>query len=124
MTRIKDLADAIKDELHSAKEYAEEYLTLKAQDNGNWANRYKEMAQEELKHAGHLQQCRRGRNQRQRKSPQGESAERVSAVLHRALARDPERIYADSNEIQGHYLRPGYRPDARDHLQLYSLGAR
>lgn len=54
MTRIKDLADQIKDELHSAKEYTEEYLSLKAEDNGTWANRYKEMAQEELKHAGYI----------------------------------------------------------------------
>ena len=54
MKRIKDLADEIKDELHSAKEYAQEYLTYKAKDEGTWANRYKEMAQEELKHAGYI----------------------------------------------------------------------
>ena len=54
MTRIKKLADEIKDELHSAKEYAEEYLSFKAKDNGQWANRYKEMSQDELKHAGYI----------------------------------------------------------------------
>lgn len=54
MTRIKDLADQIKDELHSAKNYAEDYLTYKAKDEGTWATRYKEMAQEELKHAGYI----------------------------------------------------------------------
>ena len=54
MKRIKDLADEIKDELHSAKEYAQEYLTYKAKDEGTWANRYKEMAQEELKHAVYI----------------------------------------------------------------------
>lgn len=54
MKRIKELADEIKDELHSAKEYTEEYLTFKAKDNSTWANRYKEMAQEELKHAGYI----------------------------------------------------------------------
>lgn len=54
MTKIKEFADEIVEELESAKEYAEEYLTLKAQDNGTWANRYKEMAQEELKHAGYI----------------------------------------------------------------------
>lgn len=54
MTRIKKLADEIKDELGSAKEYAEEYLTFKARDNTNWANKYKEMAQDELKHAGYI----------------------------------------------------------------------
>lgn len=54
MTRIKKLADEIMDELHSAKEYAEEYLSFKAKDNGQWANRYKEMATDELKHAGYI----------------------------------------------------------------------
>lgn len=54
MTRIKELADEMKEELHSAKCYAEEYLTFKAKDNGMWANRYKEMAQDEMKHAGYL----------------------------------------------------------------------
>ena len=54
MTRIKKLADEIMDELNSAKEYAEEYLSFKAKDNGQWANRYKEMAQDELKHASYI----------------------------------------------------------------------
>lgn len=54
MTRIKELADEMKEELHSAKCYAEEYLTFKAKDNSIWANRYKEMAQDEMKHAGYL----------------------------------------------------------------------
>lgn len=54
MTRIKELADEMKEELHSAKCYAEEYLTFKAKNNGTWANRYKEMAQDEMKHAGYL----------------------------------------------------------------------
>ena len=51
MTRIKELADQIKDELCSAKDYAEEYLSFKAKNNVNWANRYKEMSNDELKHA-------------------------------------------------------------------------
>lgn len=54
MTKIKKLADEIMDELESAKEYAEEYLSYKAKDNGTWANRYKEMSNDELKHAGYL----------------------------------------------------------------------
>lgn len=54
MTRIKKLADEVKDEICSAKEYAEEYLTFKAKENGTWANRYKEMAQDELRHADYL----------------------------------------------------------------------
>lgn len=54
MTRIKKLVEELDDELCSAKEYAEEYLTFKAKDNSGWANRYKEMAQDELKHAGYI----------------------------------------------------------------------
>ena len=54
MTKIKELADEIKDELCSAKEYAEEYLTYKAKEDSGWANRYKEMATDELKHADYI----------------------------------------------------------------------
>lgn len=54
MTRIKELADEMKDELCSAKEYAEEYLTYKAKEDSGWANRYKEMATDELKHADYI----------------------------------------------------------------------
>lgn len=54
MKMIKDMADEIKDELHSAKEYAQEYLSFKAKDESTWANRYKEMANDELKHAGYI----------------------------------------------------------------------
>ena len=59
MTWIKELADEIMDELHSAKEYAEEYLTYKSKDDGSknfgtWAKRYHEMAEDEIKHAGYL----------------------------------------------------------------------
>lgn len=54
MTWIKKLADQIADELDSAKEYAEDYLTFKAKENSTWANRYKEMANDELKHADYL----------------------------------------------------------------------
>ena len=54
MKRIRKLIDEIKDEICSAQEYAEEYLTFKAKDNGTWATRYKEMAQDELKHADYL----------------------------------------------------------------------
>lgn len=54
MKRIKDLAEQIKEELSSAKEYTEEYLDFKAKEENTWASRYKEMAQEELKHAGYI----------------------------------------------------------------------
>ena len=42
------------DELCSAKEYAEEYLSYKAKGDSGWATRYKEMATDELKHAGYI----------------------------------------------------------------------
>jgi hypothetical protein len=54
MTKIKKLADEIMDELDSAKEYAEEYLSYKAKDNTEWAKRYYEMAEDEIKHSGYL----------------------------------------------------------------------
>ena len=54
MTKIKKLADEMKEELCSAKEYAEEYLSFKAEENTAWANRYKEMANDELKHANYI----------------------------------------------------------------------
>ena len=54
MTKIKKLAEEIMDEICSAKEYAEEYLSYKAKGNANWAKRCEEMAHDELKHAGYL----------------------------------------------------------------------
>ena len=54
MTKIKNLADEIMDELDSAKEYAEEHLMCKAKGNDEWAKRYYEMAEDELKHANYL----------------------------------------------------------------------
>ena len=54
MTKIKELVDRIDDELNDAKDYAEDYLSFKAKGNQTWANRYKEMANDELKHAGYI----------------------------------------------------------------------
>ena len=54
MTAIKKLADQMSEELESAKDYAEEYLTFKAKGNQTQATRYKEMATDELKHAGYI----------------------------------------------------------------------
>lgn len=54
MTRIKELAERIDDELNDAKDYAEESLTFKAKGNIEWAEKYKEMAEDELKHAGYI----------------------------------------------------------------------
>lgn len=51
MTIIKDYVDKIKDELEGAKGYAEKYVECKVKDDMHSANRYKEMANDELKHA-------------------------------------------------------------------------
>ena len=54
MTKIKKLAGHIEEELVGAKEYAEKYVECKAKGDMQWANGYKEMANDELKHAGYL----------------------------------------------------------------------
>lgn len=54
MTKIKKLAKHIEEEICGAKDYAEKYVECKAKDNVQWANRYKEMANDELKHADYL----------------------------------------------------------------------
>lgn len=54
MKAIKERIYKIDDELDGAKEYAEEYLMCKAQGNIAYTNRYKEMAEDELKHAMYI----------------------------------------------------------------------
>lgn len=54
MKKIQMLIDAIDEEICGAKNYAENYVEAKAAGNSNWANRYKEMANDELKHATYL----------------------------------------------------------------------
>lgn len=54
MTKIKNLIAQIDDEIEGAKEYAESYLECKAKGNSQWSTRYKEMANDELKHAGYI----------------------------------------------------------------------
>lgn len=51
MTKIKNLVNQIDEELESAKGYAESYVECKAKGNANYANKYKEMAMQELNHA-------------------------------------------------------------------------
>lgn len=53
MRAIKKFVDAIDEEIESAKEYAEEYVEYKAKGDMQAANRYKEMANDELKHANY-----------------------------------------------------------------------
>lgn len=54
MTKIKKYVEYIDEELCEAKEYAEKYVECKAAGDMPWANRYKEMANDELKHAMYL----------------------------------------------------------------------
>ena len=54
MTKIKHYVDKIDDEICGAKEYAEAYVEAKAKNNSTWATRYKEMANDELKHATYI----------------------------------------------------------------------
>lgn len=54
MTKIKKYAEHIAEELDGAKEYAEKYIECKAKGNSQWANRFKEMSNDELKHASYL----------------------------------------------------------------------
>ena len=54
MTKIKKLADDMLEELESAKEYAECYIEKKAKGESTWANRFKEMAGDELNHAMYI----------------------------------------------------------------------
>lgn len=54
MQKIKDLAEHIKEELCDAQHYAEDYIDKKVNGETSMASKYKEMATEELKHAGYL----------------------------------------------------------------------
>lgn len=53
MRSIKKFVEAIDEEIESAKEYAEKYVEHKAKNDMQTANRYKEMANDELKHANY-----------------------------------------------------------------------
>ena len=54
MKSIKKYVDHIEDEIEGAKEYAEKYVECKAKGNMTNANKYKEMATDELKHTGYI----------------------------------------------------------------------
>ena len=54
MQRIKRYVDSIEAELKDAQDYAECYIKYRVKGNSNYANKYKEMANDELKHAGYL----------------------------------------------------------------------
>lgn len=54
MRSIKMYVDAIDEEIEGAKDYAEKYVEAKAKGDMSKANRYKEMANDELKHSMYL----------------------------------------------------------------------
>lgn len=54
MKSIKKYVDHLNDEIESAEEYAEKYVECKAKGNAQSANRYHEMASDELKHAMYI----------------------------------------------------------------------
>lgn len=53
MKIIRHFVEGIEEEINGAKEYAEKYVESKARGDMQTANRYKEMAHDELKHAGY-----------------------------------------------------------------------
>lgn len=54
MKAIKHYVDLIDEEIEGAKEYAEKYVECKAKGHTNRAMKYKEMAEDELKHCTYL----------------------------------------------------------------------
>ena len=54
MKAIKRYVDVLKEEIEGAQEYAERYVECKAAGEAQKANRYKEMAHDELKHAMYI----------------------------------------------------------------------
>lgn len=54
MRMIEKMIEALEDEIHGAKKYAEKYIENMAKGNNSRAVKYKEMAQDELKHAGYV----------------------------------------------------------------------
>ncbi len=54
MKAIQKYVDLIDEELEGAKDYAECYLMHKSKSEAFWSSRYKEMAEDELKHAMYI----------------------------------------------------------------------
>lgn len=54
MKILEKMLEHLGEEVEGAREYAEKYIECKARGNIARANRYKEMAQDELKHASFL----------------------------------------------------------------------
>jgi fructose-1,6-bisphosphatase len=54
MKSIKKYVEQLEEELEGAQDYAERYVECKAKGNMTRANRFKEMATDELKHCGYI----------------------------------------------------------------------
>lgn len=54
MKAIMNLVERINEELEDAKNYAESYIDCKSRENDGHANKYKEMSNDELKHANYI----------------------------------------------------------------------
>jgi hypothetical protein len=54
MRAIKKYVEAIDEEIEGAKDYAEKYVECKAKGDMSKANRFKEMASDEIKHAMYI----------------------------------------------------------------------
>lgn len=51
---VEHLIEHIEDEIEGAKEYAEKYIEARAWGDNTRANKYKEMASDELRHASYV----------------------------------------------------------------------
>lgn len=56
MKLLDKMLEHLEEEIDGAREYAEKYIECKARGNVSRANRYKEMASDELKHATFLKE--------------------------------------------------------------------
>jgi DNA-binding transcriptional regulator YiaG len=54
MKLLHKMLEALEEEVEGAKEYAEKYIESRARGNMTRANKYKEMANDEIKHAGYI----------------------------------------------------------------------
>lgn len=54
MKILHKMLEALEEEVEGAKEYAEKYIEARARGNMTRATKYKEMANDELKHAGYI----------------------------------------------------------------------
>lgn len=54
MKYIQEYVEQIDDEICGAKDYAEKYVYYKAKGDSNRASKYKEMSNDELKHATYI----------------------------------------------------------------------